>query len=467
MFRGAAIAQIIPVALLPIISRLYGPEVFGVFTSVLAIASVLAVIGALRLEIAIVLPEREDDAQNLQRACLRLAAFFAGIMLIAFLLFHDRLNNFLNLHIGLWLCAAPLIAFIMTLNQIGTYAATRHHDYNAIASATIWTQIVNGITVIVLGLIGAGASGLVAGRLFGQAGGLSRLRKHFADVFKPTDIKAAIQKNKKFPLFNLPYSLIGSFTREFIVLTLTAFHYPAAAGFYGMARAAILLPVSLVTSSIGQVFYREAARSIDHPAFPDFAFRLMRATACLAAPAFVLFTIWATAIFGIVFGDVWATAGIYAMYFAPVGLLFMMSSWPERVFEVRGRQEITLMLQIIFDGASIVAVLFALMRGYSPLETVAVFVAIQCLYHLAYIGFVFRLLNIPAKRFGLLMLSIVAAGLGPYVLDIVLYPLIPNQIALFALETAIVGGACLYGLTRVVKNFAGMPAFVGNDPKAS
>ena len=76
---GTAVAQGIGVLALPLITRLYTPEdfsVLAVFSSIVAIVSVAA---CLRLEIAIPLPETDEDAANL----LALALIFCTVASLA------------------------------------------------------------------------------------------------------------------------------------------------------------------------------------------------------------------------------------------------------------------------------------------------------------------------------------------------------------------------------------------------
>jgi O-antigen/teichoic acid export membrane protein len=60
---GTAIAQGITVIAVPFLSRLYSPENFGVLSIFVGIGSTLSVWAALRYELAIVIPEKQEDSQ--------------------------------------------------------------------------------------------------------------------------------------------------------------------------------------------------------------------------------------------------------------------------------------------------------------------------------------------------------------------------------------------------------------------
>ena len=69
IFTGATIAQIIPVLVSPVITRLYGPADFGLLAVFTSITSIIAVIVCLRYESAIVLASSDEEAANVFGLC--------------------------------------------------------------------------------------------------------------------------------------------------------------------------------------------------------------------------------------------------------------------------------------------------------------------------------------------------------------------------------------------------------------
>src|SRR5699024_12262382 len=70
MATGTAGAQALNMILSPIITRLYGPEAFGVLSTFVALTSVIIPIAALSYPIAIVLPKNDKNAKRLIRLSL-------------------------------------------------------------------------------------------------------------------------------------------------------------------------------------------------------------------------------------------------------------------------------------------------------------------------------------------------------------------------------------------------------------
>lgn len=58
LLSGTIIAQAIPIAISPILTRIYTPDDFGVFALFLAISSVFGSISTAKYELAIALPKK-------------------------------------------------------------------------------------------------------------------------------------------------------------------------------------------------------------------------------------------------------------------------------------------------------------------------------------------------------------------------------------------------------------------------
>ena len=76
---GTAIAQILSILASPIITRMYGPEAFGLSALFASITGIVAVVACLRYELAIMLPEKDEDAANLLALGLTMLPFKLSI----------------------------------------------------------------------------------------------------------------------------------------------------------------------------------------------------------------------------------------------------------------------------------------------------------------------------------------------------------------------------------------------------
>ena len=59
---GTTLAQALPIAVSPILTRIYSPDDFGILALFISISLIFGSIANLRYELAVVLPERDEDA---------------------------------------------------------------------------------------------------------------------------------------------------------------------------------------------------------------------------------------------------------------------------------------------------------------------------------------------------------------------------------------------------------------------
>lgn len=397
MSTGTAVAQAIPLLVSPLLTRLYSPTEFGVLSAIVAASAMLSVVFTLRYELAVVLPKEEAGAANLAALALALSIMLAGVTALAIVAFPAVATRLLT-RASDYVLAVPLLAAVIGWSQILSFTANRARSYSTIASGSILQQSSSAAISVALGFFGSPVNGLVVGRVSGYVIASFYFLKCLAaqiGAWRGTVSIQAMLANARtytqFPSYNVPYSLIGNFSREFLVLVLTAMHQTEAAGLYGLARSALTAPIGFLSASFSQVFYREAAVSIGTPEFKRLTLSFLRYLAAGLAPFFVLGWFWAPEVFAVVFGPRWHEAGQYAAVLMPVGYLSLFTSWPERVFEVRNKQHVSLIIQSTFDAATVLTVGAALFNGLPPLRAIQLYVICQVMYHLTYLGAVFQL----------------------------------------------------------------------------
>ncbi|MCK5335612.1 MAG: translocase, partial [Gammaproteobacteria bacterium] len=62
LMTGTSIAQAIPIAISPLLTRIYTPNDFGVYALFISIATIFGSIANARYEMAIMLPHKDEDA---------------------------------------------------------------------------------------------------------------------------------------------------------------------------------------------------------------------------------------------------------------------------------------------------------------------------------------------------------------------------------------------------------------------
>ena len=149
-------------------------------------------------------------------------------------------------------------------------------------------------TQIGLGVLNAGAPGLLIGDVIGRVAGgggitLLALRdRAFANVSRASLVEAA-RRYRRFPLMLTTCSgLLNVGSLQLPSILFSAGFGAAAAGLYALSYKMLVLPTMLVAQAVGQVFLSRAAALAGEPDAPARALRAHRARAVRGWPAGLL-----------------------------------------------------------------------------------------------------------------------------------------------------------------------------------
>lgn len=219
LMSGTIIAQVIPVAISPILTRIYTPEEFGVLALYVAILSVVTVIANMRYEIAIVQPERDEDARALFHLSLLICFVLFIIFLVSVILYQTLGGDFLKLGDDTFiLYVIPFGFFLNGVIQAGRYWFLRKDQYKDITGLVVSQSGGTASVQLAAGVVG---NGLVIGQLFGQA--LScvvlflRSRRVNRDLYVLSPIKklcCVAKEYKNMPRYSIPGGLADSLSMQ-------------------------------------------------------------------------------------------------------------------------------------------------------------------------------------------------------------------------------------------------------------
>lgn len=385
----------------PIITRLYGPETFGLLGTFTAVVTVLAPMAALTYPIAIVLPKKNEDAVGLVKLSIVLAILISLSAMIITLAWGGSLAESLNAtEIANYLWLIPIAMLFAALHQIAEQWLIRHKQFKVTARiAVIQSSLVN-ITKAASGLFYPVAGTLITIQAFAQGfyafllwrGG----RWNKPQLTSPVEtsrasVKKLAYKHRDFPMFRAPEVTINAASQSLPVLMLAALFGPASAGFYTLGRMVMGIPAGLIGKSVGDVFYpriSEAASGGErlYPLVKKATF-LLGAVGFLPFAVVVAFGPW---LFSFVFGADWETAGEYASWLA-VWMFFMFTNNPSvKVIPIVRAQA----FQLLYTVSAIMVRLGALALSYyafgSDTSAVMAFSIVSALVNIILIVVVFQ-----------------------------------------------------------------------------
>lgn len=364
LLTGTVIAQLIVLSSTPIISRLYSPEEIGSATALLALVQIIAPVAAFRYDMAIVLPKDDRDARGLLTLALILATVVSAVAsafcffsseAIAQAIHHPELRPFMVL-IGFFiLCTATTNSF--------NYWFTRTLDYRIISANRV-QQIFTIETLKILSSTG-GVSAIPAqifSQLFGQVSAtitlafqLKKNRRYSPKEEQSTstpkrDILFLLKRYIRMPLITTPNTLIDALRINGIIVLIGIFFSSDEQGQFAKAWLLTQAPVSLITSSVSQVYFQKFSH-IQPGSMKSLMNRSVKLSIIAAIVPFSLLFFIAPIAFPWYLGTGWEMSGQIAQALVPWMLLNVITSPISTIFIVTERQ----MLMLIFSIAYMLA----------------------------------------------------------------------------------------------------------------
>jgi len=335
---GTAAAQAIALILSPIITRLYGPESFGLLGAFTAIMGIVTPIAALTYPIAIVLPKSDREAKGLVRLSLYISVMITVLASLVLICFNKQIVGLFQIDvIAPFLYLIPFVILFYGFRQTIEQWFIRTKQFRITAKVSFLQVLILNGSQVIIGLFNPVAAVLIISTTLGHAlkalmlfiGAKKSNYKQMGESYeeKMTIIMLA-KKYKDFPKFRAPQVLVNAITQSFPVLLLTSFFGPTAAGFYSISRTALSAPAVLIGQSVGDVFYPRISEAANNG--EELRPLIKKATLILALIGIIPFgtvIICGPWLFSFVFGADWKEAGEYARWIA-IWTFFMFINQP-------------------------------------------------------------------------------------------------------------------------------------------
>jgi O-antigen/teichoic acid export membrane protein len=317
---GTTIAQAIPIAISPILTRIYTPADFGVVALYVAISSIFGSIANASYEQAILLPKKDEDAINIFALGFIITSIMSLVLFIFILLFNKYITDFIgNEEIGFWLYFVPITVFFIGIFNILNYFNNRKKNYRDIANVTIMKSIILSIIQISMGFAKQGATGLITGQLISNFFGNIKLFKNIlknrfllSKISKEKIIMVAI-KYKRFPQFSMPSTMLDTISLHIPILLLGVFFNTAIVGLYSLSNKLVRIPTQAIGSSISQVFYQQLTEvKNNQEAIKKLTLKTYKKLVQIGIVPFSIIIVFGDYIFYFLFSEEWIVAGEYA-----------------------------------------------------------------------------------------------------------------------------------------------------------
>ncbi len=319
---GTGIAQAIPIAIIPILTRIFSPEDFGLLALYAACVSILGVVATGRYEIAIMLPKDDEDARLLLQLSMLVALFFSFLISIPISIWNAQIARFLgNEDIAVWLYLIPVSVLFTGIYQALTYWNNRQKKFINTAVSRVNQSLFQGFAQTSLGFLQV-SGGLICGQFVGIVSGSIYLLK------KDRNYKSLIRKSKinsiqnqgikyhKFPTYGVWGALCDAGAVQMPVILLTKFYSNSVTGMFSLTFRVLNMPTSIISSAIAQVLFQKVVEisQTEPEKLNLYIIKMFLLLFIIYFPAVPVLFIWGESLFSIIFGNEWSQAGVYAGY---------------------------------------------------------------------------------------------------------------------------------------------------------
>lgn len=402
---GSSLAQVINIALQPVITRLYVPEVIGAFSSFTATAALWTVISTGRYELAILLPHNKKEAKIVVYLCFIIALVISCIACIYYLckfiyVYYIKMSQ--NEAHYLLLFIAPLV-LINAFEAIFMRVAVREKKIRALAISQVTRQLVDKCSRILFGLFSPSSISLIISVIVGQITRVCFLMSStFVSFFKSSDkvckkdIIITAKRYKKFPLIDTWSGFLDMASRQLPIIMFASFFSDADAGYYALCGSILYLPISLIGSSIANVYSEKIARlKDDADSVKNLTMNLFKKLIFIGTVGMSFVIMYGDLLFKTVFGLKWEIAGIYSMIAAPSIAVMLAFSPISCLCSIYEKLEESFLLGLVSFITSISAICVSYFLGYSALYAVVFLSIVNFIVNIWLCCRILKIIKIP------------------------------------------------------------------------
>lgn len=367
LIKGTALYQLITVASLPIITRLYSPDAIGLISIYLSFFNFWLIGLSLRYESALLVSKDGNESYLLYRLSMIIVVVNALLAVPLLKLF--QYFNFLGLSVlpswTPWVAGLSLLGYGLFMLKRSYYL--RLGEMRIISLSAVCRGFGNVFTRLLMGWLGFGILGLLIAEVIGSWAAYVTSFKNRASKISERITTTTVnryvlynvaRKYSKFPRYELPSSLINQFALVLPVLLVGIEYGSAAAGLFGMARLVYALPNSQIGASVADVFQYKLAEFQRNDSIEkglDLFYKLTWKLGLFACVTFLLAIVLAPILVPLIFGQSWREMGTIIILISPWFSLALVVSSLSRALIVLQKQE----LKLVYDFLSLILVLLS------------------------------------------------------------------------------------------------------------
>ena len=351
---SSILVQIIPLIILPVLSREISEESLGIYIFWISISATISILMTLKLDMAIFVTGNKNQAKKLVQSII-ITSLLIGFLFFILSLFIFEIDfipkkyQLIKPFVFLLIINSIFNSVFQGLNSFQIFSSDfKKYNLSRIIQAfsinffvilTVLLYSQNEFVIISAHTIGTLISTLIVFCLTKTG---FDLKNSYYDFIKN------LKDYKRFPIFSLPAEFINNFSHNVpYIFILTKFD-PIFLGYYSLIIKALSAPIGLVGNSMLTVFKEEASIEIREKGNCTNSYlRVFKFLSILGIVGFSIYFLVAPDLFSIVFGENYLIAGELSRIMIPLFLFRFIASPLSYTLFITNKQNIDLIWQVV------------------------------------------------------------------------------------------------------------------------
>lgn len=350
VFSGSSIAEMLPIIITPLLTRIYVPEDFGIYGFVLSIATLLGVFSTLRYENSIVIAKDYNEACVALRLCEYVSYAFHFLLIVLIILSSSFFFTTNDQYIT-WMMLIPLVSFSSAFLRIQISFATHKGNFKDISKIRILQAISIAFLSAIFGLSALIENGLIWALIVGNVIGalLFKFKQKERELIAWQQIMVFFKRHKNFALYSLPAELVNTGTSRYPLLIAPIMFGAEVAGYLTLAYRLVGLPARFISTAVAQVFFQHTSVSARNTQNCRQLFLITSgALLIVSLVGFGSLFMISDSIFEAVLGAKWKNIGEYIRILIPLFAINFIVSPQSSLIYVAEKQDLDLFWQISY-----------------------------------------------------------------------------------------------------------------------
>jgi O-antigen/teichoic acid export membrane protein len=326
-------AQIITFSISPILTRIYSPESFGIYSTLMLISAFLMPIMTLSMPMAIVLEKSHTSHRYIANLSLRIVVIISLLFLplcpiLAFLL--PKLD--------VYTCfLAIVLTSMLSFNEIVSYSMLKNNDIAGRGRLVLFQALFSASLKVVFGLVLASSFSMILSVVIGFIISFFLYRERYKDLmsFKNKSFWVLfngkrdyiyLSKYRSLVTYRTFQNVISGLNQLLPILFLNYYFGSAVAGCFGLTRTVLTLPLNVLGKSLQDVMFPRYTKRIsdEYSIYKEILISILIVLGLSVLPILILMS-YGEELFSLVFGEDWIKSGEYSAWLI-IPILFSLAN---------------------------------------------------------------------------------------------------------------------------------------------